>query len=125
MKETISVKKQLKISLPIAFESLINILMTLVDTLVISLVGIKELNALGAMTVILDLMQMSIQAINVSNSTLVAKALGEKNLNKSKLIIGNSLILTLCMSIIIIILILFLQPVFPKLFNVDNMLSHI
>ena len=54
MGETINVKSQLKISLPIAFESLINILMTLVDTLVISLVGTKELAALGAMAVILN-----------------------------------------------------------------------
>lgn len=36
MEETINSKKQLKISLPIAFENLINILMTLVDTIVIS-----------------------------------------------------------------------------------------
>lgn len=36
MNEEINVKKQLRISLLIAFESLINILMTLVDTLVIS-----------------------------------------------------------------------------------------
>ena len=119
MNETINVKSQLKISLPIAFESLINILMTLVDTLVISLVGTKELAALGAMAVILNLMQMSIQTINVSNNTLVAKALGENNSEKSKLITGNSIILTLCISIITIILIAFIQPVFPSLFNVD------
>ena len=61
---------------------------------------------------------MSIQTINVSNNTLVAKALGENNLNKSKLITGNSIILTLCISIITIILIAFVQPVFPSLFNV-------
>lgn len=36
MEESINVKKQLKISLPIAFESLINIFMTLVDTLVVA-----------------------------------------------------------------------------------------
>lgn len=120
MEETINVKYQLKISLPIAFESLINILMTLVDTLVISLVGTKELAALGAMTVILNLMQMSIQSINVSNNTLVAKSLGEGNLNKSKLITGNSIILTLFISIITIVLIAFIQPVFPILFNVDT-----
>lgn len=38
MIEEINVKKQLKKSIPIAFESLINILMTLVDTLVISVI---------------------------------------------------------------------------------------
>lgn len=39
MNEELDIKKQVKISLPIAFESLINILMTLVDTLVISTIG--------------------------------------------------------------------------------------
>lgn len=120
MKETINVKSQLKISLPIAFESLINILMTLVDTLVISLVGTKELAALGAMAVILNLMQMSIQTINVSNNTLVAKSLGENNFDKLKLITGNSIILTLCISIITIIIIAFIQQIFPLLFKVDT-----
>jgi len=56
--------------------------MTLVDTLVISLVGTKELAALGAMSVILNIMQMGIQTINISNNTLVAKALGEKDNEK-------------------------------------------
>ncbi len=41
MEETINTKKQLKISLPIAFENLINILMTLVDTIVISTIRNK------------------------------------------------------------------------------------
>lgn len=120
MEEIVNVKSQLKISLPIAFESLINILMTLVDTLVISTVGTKELAALGAMAVILNIMQMSIQTINVSNNTLVAKSLGEKNFDKLKLLTGNSLILTLAISIFTLILIFLIQPIFPPLFNVDT-----
>lgn len=118
--ETINVKKQLKISIPIAFENLINILMTLVDTLVISLVGTKELSALGAMSVILSIMQMGIQTINISNNTLVAKYIGEKNIEKAKLVTGNSIILTLLLSILIILLILVIHPIFPILFKVDN-----
>lgn len=120
MNEIVNVKSQLKISLPIAFESLINILMTLVDTLVISLVGTTELAALGAMSVVLNLMQMSIQTVNVSNNTLVAKTLGEKDYDKLKLITGNSIILTLLLSIITIILVAFVQPILPSLFNVDS-----
>ena len=120
MEEIVDVKSQLKISLPIAFESLINILMTLVDTLVISMVGTKELAALGAMAVILNIMQMSIQTINVSNNTLVAKSLGEKDIDKLKLITGNSIILTLGISVITIILVFFMHPIFPILFNVDT-----
>ena len=120
MEEIVDVKSQLKISLPIAFESLINILMTLVDTLVISVVGTKELAALGAMAVILNIMQMSIQTINVSNNTLVAKSLGEKNIDGLKLITGNSIILTFGISTITIILVFLIQPIFPPLFNVDT-----
>ena len=120
MDEKINVKKQLKISLPIAFENLINILMTLVDTLVISLVGTKELAALGAMAVILNIMQMGIQTINVSNNTFVAKALGEKNNEKLKLFTGNSIILTFLSSILIIFLILAIHPIFPILFKIDK-----
>lgn len=120
MEEIVDVKSQLKISLPIAFESLINILMTLVDTLVISVIGTKELAALGAMAVILNIMQMSIQTINVSNNTLIAKSLGEKNINRLKLITGNSIILTLGISTITIILVFLIQPIFPPLFNVNT-----
>ena len=118
--EEITVKKQLKRSLPIAFESLINILMTLVDTLAISTIGVVELGAIGAMSVVLNLMQMSIQTINVSNNTLVAKAIGEKDKEKSKLITGNAVLMTLLISIIIIIIIFFIQPVFPNMFEVDK-----
>ena len=100
MNEIINVKSQLKISLPIAFESLINILMTLVDTLVISMVGTTELAALGAMSVVLNLMQMSIQTINVSNNTLVAKALGKNDISKLKIITGNSIFKVLPLFII-------------------------
>lgn len=120
MNDVMNMKKQLKISLPIAFESLINILMTLVDTLIISLVGVKELAALGAMGVIIYIMQMSIQTINVSNNTLIAKAIGENNKEKVKLITGNSILLTLLISIITIIIVAFISPIFPPLFKVDK-----
>jgi len=120
MDEEINVKKQLKISIPIAFENLINILMTLVDTLVISLVGTKELAALGAMSVIINIMQMGIQTINVSNNTLVAKSLGEKNKEKVKLVTGNSIILTLALAILTILSIFVIHPIFPILFKVDK-----
>ncbi len=119
MKEVDNVKSQLKISLPIAFENLVNTLMTLVDTLVISLVGAKELAALGAMSVIINMMQMSISTINLSNNTLVANSLGENSKNKIQLIVGNSIILTIIVSIITIIFIYLIRSIFPPLFNVD------
>lgn len=112
-------KKQLKISLPIAFEYLVNIFMTLVDTVAVSIIGTKELGAIGAMSVMINMMQMSIQTINVTNTALVAKELGEKNEDKIKLISGNSLILTIIISIITILVIVLIKPIFPALFNVD------
>ena len=112
-------KKQLKISLPIAFEYLVNIFMTLVDTIAVSLIGTKELGAIGAMSVIINIMQMSIQTINVTNTALIAKELGEKNEDKIKLVSGNSLILTIIISIITILVIVLIKPIFPVLFNVD------
>ena len=112
-------KKQLKISLPIAFEYLVNILMTLVDTVAVSIIGTKELGAIGAMSVIINMMQMSIQTINVTNTTLVAKELGKNDYKKIKLISGNSLILTIIVSIITILIVALIKPVFPVMFNVD------
>ena len=120
MEEKLDVNKQLKISLPIAFENLINVCMTLVDTLVISTIGVKELGAIGAMAVIINIMQMSIQTINVTNSSLIAKSIGEKDDSKVKLISGNSMILTLIISIITIFIILVIMPFFPSLFKVDK-----
>lgn len=79
MNEVINVKKQLKISLPIAFENFINILMTLIDTLVIATLGVNELGAIGAMGVVIDIMDMFIKALNISNIALISKAKGESN----------------------------------------------
>lgn len=72
------------------------------------------------MAVVINIMQMSIQTINVTNSSLIAKAIGEKNDNRIKLLSGNSIILTLIISIITILIILLAMPVFPTLFKVDK-----
>ncbi len=59
------------------------------------------------MAVVINIMQMSIQTINVTNSSLIAKAIGEKDENKIKLISGNSIMLTMIISIITILIVLF------------------
>lgn len=120
MDEALTTKKQLKVSLPIAFENFINILMTLIDTLVVTSIGTSELGAIGAMAVVLNIMQMSIQAINVSNIALLAKARGEKNHEQMKIITGNSIIITIVISIITILLVYVIRPIFPGLFNVNK-----
>lgn len=120
MSEQITLKKQIKRSLPIGFENLVNILMTFVDTIVVSQLGTAVLGALGAMTVIINIMQMGIQTINVSNSTLVAKSIGEEDEEKEKLTTGNAMIITLMISLITIIVGCAIQPILPGLFNVDR-----
>lgn len=82
--------------------------------------GTKELGAIGAMAVVINIMQMSIQTINVTNSSLIAKAIGEKDENKIKLISGNSIMLTMIISIITILIVLLIKPILPTLFNVDK-----
>lgn len=94
--------------------------MTLIDTIVVSELGTTILGALGAMTVVINIMQMSIQTINISNSTLIAKAIGEKDSEKLKLITGNSMIITFVISTITIIITYIIQPIFPILFKVDE-----
>lgn len=120
MEETLTIKKQLKISVPIALENFINILMTLIDTLVIATLGVNELGAIGAMAVVLNIMQMSIQAMNISNMALIAKSLGEKEETKTKIITGNAIILTIIIALITILFVYSIRPVFPGLFNVDK-----
>lgn len=60
MEEVLNVKKQLKISLPIAFENFINILMTLIDTLVIAIIvayiSLKEENLIRIFYSVLPLL---------------------------------------------------------------------
>ena len=120
MEETLTIKKQLKISVPMALENFINILMTLIDTLVIATLGVNELGAIGAMAVVLNIMQMSIQAMNISNMALIAKSLGGKEEAKTKVITGNAIILTTIIAVITILFVYAIRPFFPGLFNVDK-----
>lgn len=78
------------------------------------------MGAIGAIAVVINIMQMSIQTINVTNSSLIAKAIGEKDENKIKLISGNAIILTIIISIITILIALLIKPILPTLFNVDK-----
>lgn len=80
----------------------------------------KELGAIGAMAVVINIMQMSIQTINVTNSSLIAKSIGEKDENNIKLISGNAVILTAIISIATILIALLIRPILPALFKVDK-----
>ena len=94
--------------------------MSLVDALVVANLGATELAALGAMIVIISLLQMAGQTINVSNNALVSKALGEGNTEKVKLITGNAVILTAISSLVLVILTFLISPLLPGLFKVSR-----
>lgn len=120
MDEVLNAKKQLKVSLPIAFENFINILMTLIDTLVIATLGTSELGAIGAMGVVLNIMNMSIQSMNISNIALLSKAKGENDNTRINLQTGNAVIISIIISVITILVVVLIKPIFPQLFNVDK-----
>lgn len=120
MNEVLDVKKQFKVSLPMAFENFINLLMTLIDTIVISTLGTSRLGAIVAMGVVLNIMNMSIQSMNVSNIVLLSKAEGENDKKRINLLTGNTLYLSIIISIITILIVILIKPIFPELFNVDK-----
>ena len=72
------------------------------------------------MSVIINIMQLSIQTINVTNSSLIAKSIGENDNNKIKEVSGNSLILTILISLLMIVIAMIFRPIFPTIFNVDS-----
>jgi len=75
---------------------------------------------MGAMSVIINIMQLSIQTTNVTNSSLIAKSIGENDNNKIKEISGNSLILTIVIALLTIAIAMIFRPMFPTIFNVDS-----
>lgn len=72
------------------------------------------------MAVVINIMQMSIQTINVTNSSLIAKSIGEQDKQKVELISGNSMILTFIIAIVTILIVILIKPIFPTIFNVDS-----
>ena len=65
-------------------------------------------------------MNMSIQSMNISNIALLSKAKGENDKNRINLQTGNAIILSVIISIITIIIVALIKPIFPQLFNVDK-----
>lgn len=120
--ENITVKKQLRLSLPMAFVGLINVLMTLIDLIVVSRIGINEIGAIGAMTVVIDLLVLPIDTINISNIILISRNINEKE--KFKLFTGNSIILSTIMSCVLIIMTIGISPIFPSIFNVSDICNN-
>lgn len=84
MEEKILIKKQLKLSLPIGFENFIVTLMSLIDAIVVANLGVSYLTAIGAIGVILNILQIFPQSLSVSNIALLTKN-EDKNIQKKYL----------------------------------------
>ncbi len=68
--------------------------MTLIDTLVIAMLGVNELGAIGAMGVVIDIMDMFIKSLNISNIAFNFKGKKVKMMMKERIKFktGNSVI---------------------------------
>ena len=115
METTITAKKQLKISLPMAFENLVTTLMSLIDTIIIANLGTTYLTAVGAMSVVINILQLTPQAINVSNIALITK-----NKDNQQDYLSQALSLSVLLAILSIIIGFALSPVVPLIFNISS-----
>lgn len=110
-------KKQLKLSLPMAFENFITTLMSLIDTVVVANLGVKYLTAIGAISVVINILQIIPQSFSISNVALITKTEDDKIQKKY---LSNSINLCFYFSILCIIITLAISPVIPSLFNIDK-----
>lgn len=120
MKQEITVKNQLKLSLPMAFEQLVNVLMTTIDTLVVGLLGVDAIASVGAMGTILNLLFIMPNTITVSNNAIIANLIGAKKNKEIQYTLGNSILLGVIFAIILLIITLGISPILPIIFNVEK-----
>lgn len=107
-------KQQLKLSIPIAIENIINTLMTSIDVLVLVLLGTEYITAVGSMLIILNLIQLPIEALSNTNVIQLSRE------NRTQ-ITSNSLVIAIAITIPLSILTIIISPLFPSLFNVSNL----
>ena len=101
MKQEFTTKNQLKLSLPMAFEQLVNVLMTTIDTLVVSLLGVDAIASVGAMGTILNLLFIMPNTITVSNNAIIANLIGAKKNKEIQYTLGNSILLGVIFAIVL------------------------
>lgn len=111
------ISKQLKISLPMAFENLTTTLMSLIDAIIIANLGASFVSAIGAVSVILNILQMTPQSINVTNIALMTKNSDDENTKKQYF--AESILLCFYLSLLSIVIAILISPIVPKIFKVD------
>ena len=116
----ITVKQQLKLSLPMGFEQLVNILMTVIDTFVVGVLGATAIAEVGAMGTILNLLFILPSTIVISNNVIIANYIGAKKGSAVKETLGNSIFLGIIFSIILCIITFLFSPLLPNMFKIPN-----
>jgi Na+-driven multidrug efflux pump len=116
----LTVKDQVNLSLPMAFDALVNTLMTVVDTFVAVSLGYGAIAAIGAVGIVLNFTLVAINAINTANRTTVANLRGKNDTKTVGSTTGNSVLLGLALSAIFVAIIVGISPTIPELFNIDK-----
>lgn len=113
-------KKQLELSFPSAVEYIIITLISMVDTFAISSLGSTVISAVGAMTSIINFLNLVTKSIQVSNNVLMAREIGKNNYEKIKITTGTAVFLAVIFQIICILVTIMFSGFLPQIFKVDR-----
>ncbi len=113
-------KKQLELSLPSAIECIIMTLISMVDTFAISYLGSTAIAAAGAMVSIINFLNLILKSIQVSNNVTIARAIGENDHEKLKIITGTAVFLGVIFQCMCIFLTIAFSNFIPEIFKVDK-----
>lgn len=114
------IKDQLNLSMPSAFDYIINALISMTDTFFVSSLGSEAIAAVGAMLSIIFFVNLGMKSVQVSNNVTVAHSIGENNKQKIKSITGNAVLLAIFAQILLSIITLIISPFIPTVFKVSN-----
>lgn len=113
-------KQQLELSFPSAVEYIIMALISMVDTFAISSLGSTVISAVGAMTSIINFLNLVTKSVQVSNNVLMAREIGKNNIEKIKITTGTAVFLAVIFQIICILITIIFSVFLPEIFKVDR-----
>lgn len=117
---TKDLKYQLNLSLPSAFEALISVLTTVIDTIFIAPLGSKYIAVVGAMTTVIELISLISQSVNLTNCIIIARLYGEKKYDKLKITTSTSIYIAIFYTLIFTIFTIIIGKALPTIFNIDK-----
>jgi len=113
------IKDQLNLSMPSAFDYIINALISMTDTFFVSSLGSEAIAAVGAMLSIIFFVNLGMKSVQVSNNVTIARLIGSNNNEKLKMTTGTAVFLGVIVQCICILLTISLSNFIPIVFKVD------